>query len=465
MHKPFKMPAVTALPDVKTSEPRISIFVVFLLRVLARFYLFLFYGIAKTVLRGQEHIFPAFKRALEGKSRCIIAFRHPNGGEPQLLTWFFLFKLRRLAARVGVKFARFPHAVFVYSYEVIRWGGWPARYVMPNIGAMSIHHSKMDSRGMARIYKAITDGPYPLALAPEGQVSYTADDIPRLELGVIRIGFNAADRLAKAGGGKEQIPVEILPVAIHFRFGPWGRLTLELLIKRIEKYTGVSRVGNGGEGLSYSQRLALSREHILGVSEKRYGIASDPARPFEERLDAVINAALSATERILGVKTDGEFFSRMYSLRQTCWDRIVLPGVDDFEQFTGVERGVMDLTAGEAWHAGRHLEVVDLGWYFKGPVPGEDAPLHRKIEYAQNLWDFASRTMGGAYPDRISIFPRRVIIQAAPVINLSERLPEYHADKKSAVLSALKALENAYRWCIDAVNHDEVNNKEANRTE
>jgi hypothetical protein len=323
----------------------------------------------------------------------------------------------------------------------------------------------MDSRGMARIYKAITDGPYPLALAPEGQVSYTADDVPRLEPGVIRIGFNTADRLAKAGGGNEHIPVEILPLAIHFRFGPWGRLTLELLMKKLEKYTRVSRTGGGGEVLSYSQRLTLSRECIIAVNEKRYGLTSDPARPFEDRLNAVINAALSATERILGVKTGGDLFARMYSLRQTCWDRLMLPGVDTFKTFSGVERGVMDLTAGEAWHAGRHLEVVDLGWYFRGAVPGEDAPLHRKIEYAQNLWDFASRTMGGAYSDRISIFPRRVIIQAAPVINLTERLPDYHANKKAAVLRALKTLEDAYRWCIDAVNHDEVNNKEANRTE
>jgi hypothetical protein len=455
MRKPFKTPVGTALPDVKIPEPRISLFVLLLLRLLARLYLFLFYGIARTVLRGQKDMFAAFKRALEGKSRCIIAFRHPNGGEPQLLTWFFLFKLRRLAARAGVKFARFPHAVFVYGYEVVRWGGWPARFVMPNVGAMPIHHAKVDSQGMARIYKALTGGPYPLALAPEGQVSYTTDDIPRLEPGVIRIGFHAADRLARAGGGDEKIPVEILPVAIHFRFGSWGRLTLELLIKKIEKYTGVSRTGGNGERLSYSRRLSLSREHILAVNERRYGLKSDEGLPFEERLDAVINAALAATERILGVKSEGDLFARIYSLRQICWDRLILPGVENFDSFSCIEQGVMDLTAGEAWHAGRHLEVVDLGWYFRGPIPDDDAPLHHQIEYAQNLWDFASRTIGGAYPDRISIFPRRVIIQAAPVISLTERLPAYYADKKNTVSGALKSLEDAYRWCIEEVNRTE----------
>ncbi|MDR0448638.1 MAG: acyltransferase, partial [Treponema sp.] len=190
------------------------------------------------VLQGEHHLIDAFKRALSGQSRCIIAFRHPNGGEPQILLWFFLFKLRGLAARKGVRFARWPHALMVYGYEVIRWGGWIARFIMPNLGAMPIHHSKMDSKGMARIYKAITDGPYPIALAPEGQVSYTADAIPRLEPGVIRIGFSAAERLKENG---LDCPVEILPVSVHFRFGSWGKFTLELLIRKIEKFCGIPR--------------------------------------------------------------------------------------------------------------------------------------------------------------------------------------------------------------------------------
>ncbi|AEF80259.1 hypothetical protein TREAZ_1272 [Leadbettera azotonutricia ZAS-9] len=449
MHKPYMMPAAMAQPDVKIPEPRISLFVVILCKLLARLYLFLFYGVARVVLRGEKYLFEAFKRALEGKSRCIIAFRHPNGGEPQLLAWFFLFKLRRLAARAGVKFPRFPHAVFIYGYEVVRWGGWAVRYVMPNVGAMPIHHSKVDSKGMARIYKAITDGPYPLALAPEGQVSYTTESVPRLEQGAVRIGFHAADRLAKSGS---DIPIEILPVAVHARFGPWGKLTLAFLIKKIEKFTCV---GKEAKKLPLSQRFKASRDHILAVNEKRYHLKSDPEMPFEERLDAVIDAAMVSAEHILGVKSEGELFARMYYLRQICWDRMILPGVNSLDNLTGVERGSADLLAGEAWHASRHLEVVDFSWYFRVPLPADDAPLHYVVEYSQNLWDFASRTMGGAYANRISIFPRRVIIQAAPVINLTERLPSYHEDKKAAIGKAMQDLMDSYQYCIDEVNRTE----------
>jgi hypothetical protein len=451
MHKPYIKPMAKALPDIRLPEPRISKFVLLCLRILVRFYLFLFYGVARVVLRGEQDLFGAFKRALAGESRCIIAFRHPNGGEPQLLAWFFLFKLRRVAARAGVRFARLPHAVFVYGYEVVRWGGPVARYVLPNVGAMPIHHAKLDREGMNRIYTAITGGPWPLALAPEGQTSYTTESVPRLEPGVIRIGFHAAERLASGGS---PVPVEILPVAVHFRFGSWGRLTVESLIRKIEKYTGA---GPGARRLPFSQRLRTARDHILGVNEKRYGISPQGGETFEVRMDAVISAALETSERILGLKAPGDVFARLYSLRQTCWDRMVLPEMDAaaLDGLTGVERAVTDLRAGEAWHASRHLEVVDFSWYFRVPVPSDDAFLHYKIEYAQNLWDFANRTMGGAYADRISIFPRRVIIQAAPVINLTERLSVYREDRKAAVSAALSDLKDAFLGCIDRINKGE----------
>jgi hypothetical protein len=308
----------------------------------------------------------------------------------------------------------------------------------------------MDSRGMARIYRAITDGPYPVALAPEGQVSYTADCVPRLEPGVIRIGLHAAERLKEKGS---DIPVEILPVSVYFRFGSWGRATIDMLLRKIEKAAGLSR--RSGKRLPFTERVRLCREHILKANEARYLIKSDDSLSFEERLEKVINAALETAERMMGLESKGEFFSRIYRLRQLCWDRIILPDAENFDGLSRIERSTLDLRAGEAWHIGRHQELVDFCWYFRVPIPAEDAAIHKKVEYIQNLWDFANRTMGGSYADRVSIFPRKVIIQAAPPINLSERLPACHQDKKAAISEAMSDLEKAYLDCIEkAYNSD-----------
>jgi 1-acyl-sn-glycerol-3-phosphate acyltransferase len=425
---------------------------VFFVKILARLYLFVFLGVARVVLRGEKHLFSAFKRALSGNSRCILAFRHPNGGEPQLLGWFIIFKLRHLAARAGVSFDLKPHVYFVYGYEVVRWGGIVARLVMPRLGAMPVHHSKLDSQGLARIYDAIIQGPYPLAIAPEGQVSYTTEEIPRLEQGPIRIGFHAASRLVKAG---TECPVEVLPVSLHYRYGQWGKMTLEMLVKKIERYTGLKK-RNGKSPRSFTERIQGCRDHVLEVNERRYGIDPDRGCSFSDRVDRVITAALECAERILGVKNgDTDIFGRLYFLRQLCWDRIFLPDHKSLENMSRVERAAVDLRAGEAWHAGRHLELVDFAWYFRGALPAEEASMHIKIEYVQNLWDFANRTMGGAYSNRTNIFPRRVIIQVAPVLNLTERLPDYHRDKKSAILQAISDLKDAYLACIQEVNENE----------
>jgi len=447
MYKPYQTPVKMALPDVKVPEPRISKFVISALRLLARPYLCIFFGTAKVVLRGEALLFDAFKRALAGESRCIIAFRHSIGAEPQLLAWFFLFKLKALAARNGVRFARRPHAVFVYGYEVARWGGWSARLIMPNIGALPIHHSKIDSKGMDRIFKAITEGPYPLALAPEGQVSYFSDTIPRLEAGAVSIGFQAAARLEK---NNSNCPVEILPLSIHVRYGRRGAAAMQRLLRKIEKACGFSRAS--AASLSFTERLQQCREHILVLNESRYKITADESLPFEERLERVVSAALETAERMLGITGAGEFFSRLYKVRQICWDRIFVPGVDSLERMPYVKRNMMDLGAGEAWYIARHQELADFCWYFRRPLPAENAALHDRIEYVQNLWDFANRSMGGALSSRVNIFPRRVIIQTAAAINLSERLSQYKENRKATLAASIADLEKAYLNCIDEMN-------------
>ena len=450
MYKPYIKPVFTASPDRKVPEPHISKLVLFAVRMLGRIYLFFALGIARIVTRNGRPFFDAYKRALEGKSRCIIAFRHPNGGEAQILMWYILFILRRKARGAGVKFCKNPYVSFVYGYEVARWGGGVARWVMPGLGAMPIHHSKVDSAGMHRIFNTITNGPYPLAIAPEGQVSYTTETIPRLEQGTVRIGFQAAERLANKD---KNCPVEILPISIHFRYGSMGRWSLNKLIRKIEKYTGIKQDGAG-----FSERLTRARNFILEQNEKRYEITAKKDQSYSERVDVIMELALTKAEQILGIKAkNNELVDRLYNIRQVCWDRVVIPGITNLDHLTLLERSILDLNAGEAWHASRHMELVDFVWYFRVPVPAEDAPLYIRIEYAQNLWDFASRTMGGAYSNRVlNVHPKRVLIQAGSIINLSERLKDYKENKKEAIASAMKDLETAFLDCIKSATEYQI---------
>ena len=443
MYKPYFRPVTAASVDHKLPEPHISRVVFFVIRMVGRIYLFFYLGVTRIVVRNGRPLYEAYKRALHGKSRCILAFRHPNGGEAQILMFFSLLLLRRKAWMEGVKLHKRPYVSFVYGYEVARWGGAIARWIMPGLGAMPVHHTKLDSTGMSRIINAVADGPYPLAIAPEGQVSYTTESVPRLEQGTVRIGFLAAEQLDKKG---VNCPVEIIPLSIHFRYGNQGRRSMNRLLRKIEKYTGLKKEEKG-----FSERLRRSRDYILEQNEKRYDITPSPDQSFNERVDIIMDAALKKAERILGIHSkSSDIVNRGYEIRQISWDRMIIPGITSFDNITLLERAIMDLNAGEAWHASRHMELVDLAWYFRVPVPTENDPLYVRLEYVQNLWDFASRTMGGAYANRVmNVHPKRVLIQVGTIINLSERLPEYKENRRTAIAGAMKDLETAYLDCID----------------
>jgi len=447
MYKLYQKPVITAFPDVNVPEPKISRFFLFLVTILSPAYLWFLFGFAKILLRGDKELFDAFSKSLAGKSRCIIAFRHADGREPQLLTWFFLFRLKKLALKNKIKFARRPHAVFVYGYEVARWGGPIARLFMPNLGAIPIHHAKMDSKGMARIYNTIHNGPYPIALAPEGQVSYSTDTVPRLEVGVVRIGFQAANQLIQTD---PECPLEILPLSVHFRYDRFGKAEMYKLLKRVEGICSIPY--SESKKLTFKERIIKCREYIIDINEKRYFIKSDESLSYEERLERITNTALENAERMLGLKSEGDFFMRLYKVRQDCWDMIFMPNEINLKKVGSVKRNVMNLKAGEAWHIARHQELADFGWYFKHPVPDEETQLHKKIEYVQNLWDFANRTMGGALANRVNIRPSKIIIKAAPVINLSERLESYKEDKKGTIAKTMEDLEKSYINCIEEIN-------------
>ncbi|MDR1785872.1 MAG: acyltransferase, partial [Spirochaetaceae bacterium] len=294
MKKPFARPVIQALPAIAAGDPGVSPFTLSVGRLAGRTYLRSFIGGAKIRLEDTGPFAAAFERALSGRSRCIIALRHQNGWEPQTLMWYVITGFAGAARRRGVTFPQRPSLTFVHGYEVLRWGGPLARWLLPRIGAIPVHHTKLDSRGMARIYRALETGPYPLVIAPEGQVSYTLSMPPRIESGAARIGLTVAERLRSSGA---DAAVEILPVALYPRYGERGWRGVEALTAQVEGLCGITGRGD------LRERFLRLREAILGANEVRYGLL--PQGDFPSRLDGVIEAALARTADILGIpRTD-----------------------------------------------------------------------------------------------------------------------------------------------------------------
>jgi hypothetical protein len=404
-------------------------------------------------IRGSERLVEAFRAALAKETRLIIAFRHPYGDEAQVLAWLFLCGVEKEARRLGVRLPRRPHALFVHGYEVPRWSGALVRWMLPRMGAMPVHHAKIDREGMARIRRAIEDGDYPLALAPEGQVSYASDRLPRLEQGTMRLGLAAADDMAKKG---REEPVLVLPLSVHRRCAARSTASLGRLIAALERALGFPR---GVSQDTVGDRLRKARDELVSRAERFYGLSPEALSPLEKRIAAIVLKAVECGERILDIQHRPEaLIDRVYGIRQKGWDLIYLAG--DPRTLPPVDRALADRRAAEAWYAMRHMELADLSWYFRADLPCPSAHTTdggaisaELIEYAQNLWDFANRLMGGAISGRKNVRPHASVIIAAETINLSARLADYRSDRRLCVARATADLAAAYTGCIEEFKH------------
>ncbi|MDA8426835.1 MAG: hypothetical protein M0Z80_11935 [Treponema sp.] len=417
-------------------------------------------------LRNAEGLVSAFKDFQEGRSRLILAFRHPYGDEPQLLSLVFDLRLGREARRLGVRLPQPPHAFFLHDYAVPLWGGSLIRWILPRTGALPVYHVRFDGSGLKRIRSALRSGAHPIALSPEGQVSYRAETLPRLESGTARLAFWCAEELERAG---RPLPVIVLPISVHHRFDEKRIGGLESLVAKTERLCGLEPPRDLGPRTPPTERpqarraalkarlVALDLE-LLAHAEAYYGLAPSRDRGTrEERRATLLEAALRRGEGVFGLRHEGDRITRVYRLRQEAWDRIYPEA--DLEGLTPLGRLLADRRAGEAWYAMRHMELVDLGHYLDsdylegGPGGGEPS-FGRLVESAYSLADLAQRLVGGDFGGRPSILRKTAVVRVGEGLDFSARLGEYRMDGKAAIEAAMDDLSGAFLKGIQEFHDD-----------
>jgi len=442
-----------------------------LIRAISPIYVSLGLGFSGIEPLHPERAAAAYDGFFGKRNRLIIAFRHPYGDEPQLLSYYLLSRLRKDAAAAGRPLgttlsgnttsgppvSRRPHALFIHGYEVPRWGGSFIRWLLPRMGALPVHHAKTDSTGLSRIRKAIRSGPYPVALSPEGQVSYTPRSVPRIEQGTARLALMCAEELARAnkegvvensGTGTE---VLILPVSFRYIPSARSRRSAERILRAIEKVVGIETPDpRSGQSVSAAARLARATELAVTMAEKFYGQEGSGA--LKERLSRLIDRALEKGEKILGIPSaaGSSPIERVYRIRQAGWDRIFLENAEPLSRLSPLKRRLLDRGAGEAWYAMRHMEFVDFTWYFDPAPLADDASPELVAEQIQNVYDLVSRLIGGALSDRKLVRPVKALIHfgepisvtAAPV--LDEHAATGNGKRKAEAALITERLLRAY---------------------
>ena len=452
-------PIAVARSTQVLAEPQVRPGIVAFFRLVSPLYFHVLLGFRSVAVKHAERLVDAYRDFFDGKTRLLIAFRHPYGDEAQLLGYVIGKLVDKEAKRMGLKLARRPHAHFVHGYEVPLWAGAFERWLLPRVGAVPVYHTKFDAKSVEQIRSLMKDGDYPLALAPEGQVSYSSEALPRLESGAARICAWCAEDLEREGRPEK---VFVLPISMHQRWDASSARQLDELIGRIERECGIA----SPEAASRHERLLAAADRILAMAERHYTRFYGAALPKggnqtrAERLDDLRKAALSVAERAFHITPDGDEIRRVYKIRQTGWDRIFrgdLGNKGDLAALPNLERSLADRVAGEAWYASRHMELVDLAYYLDFERLKKNDPLELYIETAQNYYDLISRLEGGNISNRINIKGKRATVIVGEPIPATDRLSTFGPNRKASIGSLNDDLKNAYARCIEEIREDRKN--------
>lgn len=428
---------------------RVSSGALLLLRLAAPLYQRFVLNCTSVKIKNLEMLLEVWRNFKEKRIRMIIAFRHPYGDEPQLFGYI-----------LGSKLTPRLHVRFVHGYEVALWGGALIRWVLPRTGAVPVYHIKFDSSGIKNIRAIIRDDECPLALAPEGQVSYRSETVPRLEQGTAQLGFWCAEEIRKASRTER---VVILPLSVHYRY---DRRDTKKLLAMVGKLEGSCGMGSSFlPGLSLKERLDALDLRVLAMTEEFYGttygyqppgLSGGEKDPRQLRWNALMEAALDHAETALGITVkEGavtDMINRVYRIRQECWDRIYPEKKSGDE--CAFQAALADRRAGEAWYAMRHMEFVDIAFYLDSEyILGSHSAdgglsFDRLVETAYNLDDLVSRLSGGNITNRKNVMRKKALIIPGPVLDIGARLDDYQKDRKKALECATSDLNLIFLNCI-----------------
>lgn len=451
-------PITRAQTRRRLAPSRVSALVRLVDPLIMRLYLRLALKFSAIEVRRPGLILEALRDFQAKRTRLIVAFRHAYGDEPQLLFHVFNSVIPRLAKRAGSPLARSSRMRMVHDYAVPLWGGAFIRFILPRAGAVPVYHVKTDMASIKEIRSIALDDPCPLALAPEGQISYHSETLPRIEQGTARIGFWCAGDLEKAGRPEKAM---VLPLSIHYRYDPRDERKVRSAVSRLYRLCGLRPVPlakNDLLGLQASVEAIEAR--VLEFAEAYYKKAGGPAlqEPSpggaadpQSRWESLRQAALDAAEHALGLSRSGDVMQRVYRIRQECWDRIYPE--TPIERLPRIPRALAHRRAGEAWYAMRHMELVDLMAYHDAAyLAGRTASgptFDRMVETVVNLQDLCARLMGGNITTRPNAIRKRAVLVPGPAIDLSARLPAYRQNARQAAREVTCELARSFENCIE----------------
>jgi hypothetical protein len=454
------MPAAAPLDFL---PPRLDRRVLALSRRLLPWYLRRQCDITSLEVQNLERLVTAMDRFQAGESRLLLAFRHPSVDDPACLAHLIWRDLAREGRRLGRQWRPRPHFQFLYDRGIPLWAGPRIGWLLQRLGGCSIQRGKLDTAAMRTARQLLLDGPYPLAVAPEGATNGHNERLSALEPGAAQLAFWTADDLAKA---QRPEAMTVLPIGVQYRFSGNAWPAIEALLCQLERQSGLATqpAATPDPEALYPRLFALA-ERMLTLMETFYRdsyhrdlpatpattttaiaatqanqttpAAAGAATPapaqttnlaLAERLGRLLETALAEVEQSLAIEPRGDLASRCRRLEQAAWDRLYLAAPP-----TPLERGLADRLAEETAQRLWHMRLVESFVAVSGDYVKERPSQERFADTLLLLWDTQARILGRDPGTRPRLGPRTALISLGEAMAFTPLLEDYHRDRRRAV--------------------------------
>ncbi|MGD1863534.1 MAG: 1-acyl-sn-glycerol-3-phosphate acyltransferase [Phormidesmis sp.] len=379
-----------------------------------------------------------------GKTRVMLAFRHPNATDPYVLSHLLWRSLPQTARQIGLPLKK-THAHFLYDRGIPLWAGSYLGWVFSKLGGVPIQRGKLDLLALKTARRLMLEGRFPLAAAPEGGNNGHNEIVSPLEPGIAQLAFWCVEDLQAQ---QRHESVVILPIGIQYRYveEPWK--PLEALINQLERDSGLGRPTD----LDLYGRLYRLAEHLLtqmeGYYSEFYGVkfeaeaseedtSAEPNDQLATRLKALMNEALQVAESYFGLRPKGTMIDRCRKLEQAGWDRIFR---EDTERLSAVDLGLANRVAEEANLRMWHMRLVESFVAVTGHYVKEHPSAERFAETALLLRDMIDKIKGEPV-SQLQLGPQRAIATIGEPIVVSERYADYQKKRRRAISDLTKDLQ------------------------
>lgn len=193
--------------------------------------------LAEVEARNVETLAQLYHEFEAGKTRFLIAFRHPSITDPYVLSHLLWRSLPQTAREMGLKLGP-THSHFIYDRGIPLWAGRYLGWVFSRLGGIPIQRGKLDLLALKTARQLFASGQFPLAAAPEGGNNGHNEIVSPLEPGIAQLAFWCVEDLQAQ---QRHESVVILPIGIQYRYveEPWK--PLEALINQLERDSGLGR--------------------------------------------------------------------------------------------------------------------------------------------------------------------------------------------------------------------------------